>query len=85
MYSNDVIHLSQLQTKSSGDCVQMYYFWKKLCVDYKVSHLKMEPVVVITPAVEKPYVCEIADCSAVSFSYKMQQQHVPWTPSTKCS
>ncbi|XP_037707450.1 serine-rich adhesin for platelets isoform X5 [Drosophila subpulchrella] len=60
---------SELQTKSSGDCVQMYYFWKKLCVDYKVSHLKMEPVVVITPAVEKPYVCEIADCSA-SFSSK---------------
>ncbi|KAH8354356.1 hypothetical protein KR084_008994 [Drosophila pseudotakahashii] len=60
---------SELQTKSSGDCVQMYYFWKKLCVDYKVSHLKMEPVVVIAPAVEKPYVCEIADCSA-SFSSK---------------
>ncbi|XP_017058457.1 LOW QUALITY PROTEIN: serine-rich adhesin for platelets [Drosophila ficusphila] len=60
---------SELQTKSSGECVQMYYFWKKLCVDYKVSHLKMEPVVVITPAVEKPYVCEIADCSA-SFSSK---------------
>ncbi|KAH8294319.1 hypothetical protein KR054_010962 [Drosophila jambulina] len=60
---------SELLTKSSGECVQMYYFWKKLCVDYKVSHLKMEPVVVITPAVEKPYVCEIADCSA-SFSSK---------------
>nr|XP_044250129.1 serine-rich adhesin for platelets [Drosophila takahashii] len=60
---------SELQTKSSGDCVQIYYFWKKLCVDYKVSHLKMEPVVVIAPAVEKPYVCEIADCSA-SFSSK---------------
>ncbi|KAI8044486.1 hypothetical protein M5D96_000655 [Drosophila gunungcola] len=55
---------SELQTKTSGECVQMYYFWKKLCVDYKVSHLKMEPVVVIAPAVEKPYVCEIADCSA---------------------
>ncbi|XP_017122628.1 serine-rich adhesin for platelets isoform X2 [Drosophila elegans] len=60
---------SELQTKTSGECVQMYYFWKKLCVDYKVSHLKMEPVVVIAPAVEKPYVCEIADCSA-SFSSK---------------
>nr|NP_001262416.1 uncharacterized protein Dmel_CG16779, isoform B [Drosophila melanogaster]AGB95798.1 uncharacterized protein Dmel_CG16779, isoform B [Drosophila melanogaster] len=60
---------SELQTKSSGECVQMYYFWKKLCVDYKVTHLKMEPVVVIAPAVEKPYVCEIADCSA-SFSSK---------------
>ncbi|XP_043652819.1 mucin-5AC isoform X1 [Drosophila teissieri] len=60
---------SELQTKSSGECVQMYYFWKKLCVDYKVTHLKMEPVVVIAPPVEKPYVCEIADCSA-SFSSK---------------
>ncbi|XP_015038848.2 mucin-5AC isoform X1 [Drosophila pseudoobscura] len=60
---------SELRTKSSGECVQMYYFWKKLCVDYKVSHLKMEPVTHIVPAVEKPYVCEIADCSA-SFSSK---------------
>ncbi|KAH8382501.1 hypothetical protein KR009_003903 [Drosophila setifemur] len=60
---------SELRSKSSGECVQMYYFWKKLCVDYKVSHLKMEPVAVVTPPVEKPYVCEIADCSA-SFSSK---------------
>ncbi|SPP81307.1 serine-rich adhesin for platelets isoform X2 [Drosophila guanche] len=59
----------ELRTKSSGECVQMYYFWKKLCVDYKVSHLKMEPVTHIVPPVEKPYVCEIADCSA-SFSSK---------------
>ncbi|KAH8276720.1 hypothetical protein KR044_008212 [Drosophila immigrans] len=61
---------SELCTKTSGECVQMYYFWKKLCVDYKVSHLKMEPVVTSTPIVEqKPYVCEIAACSA-SFSSK---------------
>ncbi|KAH8271206.1 hypothetical protein KR018_001447 [Drosophila ironensis] len=60
---------SELLTKTSGDCVQMYYFWKKLCVDYKVSHLKMEPVPVSTPPVERPYVCEIPDCSA-SFSSK---------------
>ncbi|EDV93135.1 GH19137 [Drosophila grimshawi] len=61
---------SELLTKTSGECVQMYYFWKKLCVDYKVSHLKMEPVPPSTPVVEqKPYVCEIADCSA-SFSSK---------------
>ncbi|KAH8359524.1 hypothetical protein KR093_007360 [Drosophila rubida] len=61
---------SELCTKTSGECVQMYYFWKKLCVDYKVSHLKMEPVITSTPTVEqKPYVCEIAACSA-SFSSK---------------
>ncbi|XP_060650892.1 pneumococcal serine-rich repeat protein isoform X1 [Drosophila nasuta] len=61
---------SELCTKTSGECVQMYYFWKKLCVDYKVSHLKMEPVVTSNHAVEqKPYVCEIAACSA-SFSSK---------------
>ncbi|XP_017845321.1 serine-rich adhesin for platelets [Drosophila busckii] len=56
---------SELRSKSSRECVQMYYFWKKLCVDYKVSHLKMEPVTPITPPVDqKPYVCEIPDCSA---------------------
>jgi Myb-like DNA-binding domain/ELM2 domain len=25
--------------KTSGDCVQLYYFWKKLCNEYKSTHL----------------------------------------------
>lgn len=25
--------------KSAGDCVQLYYFWKKLCNEYKSTHL----------------------------------------------
>ncbi|XP_061397062.1 serine-rich adhesin for platelets-like [Musca vetustissima] len=61
----------ELGTKSTGECVQMYYFWKKLCVDYKVTHLKTEtpPQIQHHTADPKPYVCEIPDCSA-SFSSK---------------
>ncbi|XP_059217872.1 homeobox protein 5 isoform X2 [Stomoxys calcitrans] len=61
----------ELGTKSTGECVQMYYFWKKLCVDYKVTHLKTEtpPQTNHHAADPKPYVCEIPDCSA-SFSSK---------------
>ncbi|XP_028901416.2 mucin-5AC isoform X2 [Zeugodacus cucurbitae] len=54
----------ELGSKTTGECVHMYYFWKKLCVDYKVSHLKTEtppPPPVNDP---KPYVCEVPDCSA---------------------
>ncbi|XP_058974995.1 homeobox protein 5 isoform X2 [Musca domestica] len=56
----------ELTTKSTGECVQMYYFWKKLCVDYKVTHLKTETPPQIQPHTvdPKPYVCEIPDCSA---------------------
>ncbi|XP_075147544.1 uncharacterized protein LOC142221654 isoform X2 [Haematobia irritans] len=56
----------ELGTKSTGECVQMYYFWKKLCVDYKVTHLKAEtpPQTTHQTADPKPYVCEIPDCSA---------------------
>lgn len=32
-----------MTTKTSGDCVQLYYFWKKLSVDFKVIHLAEEP------------------------------------------
>ncbi|XP_049302928.1 serine-rich adhesin for platelets isoform X2 [Bactrocera dorsalis] len=59
----------ELGSKTTGECVHMYYFWKKLCVDYKVSHLKTEtppPPPVNDP---KPYVCEVPDCSA-SFTSK---------------
>lgn len=29
----------ELTTKTTGDCVQLYYFWKKLCNEYKSTHL----------------------------------------------
>lgn len=56
----------QLGSKTTGECVQMYYFWKKLCVDYKVTHLKTETPPQNHANDPKPYVCEIPDCSAVS-------------------
>ncbi|KAI8130966.1 Transcriptional-regulating factor 1 [Lucilia cuprina] len=59
----------ELGTKTTGECVQMYYFWKKLCVDYKVTHLKTETPPQTHANDPKPYVCEIPDCSA-SFSSK---------------
>lgn len=30
----------QIPNKSTLDCVQLYYFWKKLCINYKSLHLK---------------------------------------------
>lgn len=32
----------EIPTKTTGDCVQFYYFWKKLCVDYKCTHLNAD-------------------------------------------
>ncbi|XP_065372339.1 probable serine/threonine-protein kinase DDB_G0282963 isoform X1 [Calliphora vicina] len=54
----------ELGSKTTGECVQMYYFWKKLCVDYKVTHLKTETPPQNHANDPKPYVCEIPDCSA---------------------
>ncbi|XP_053945533.1 serine-rich adhesin for platelets isoform X4 [Anastrepha ludens] len=54
----------ELGSKTTGECVQMYYFWKKLCVDYKVSHLKTETPPPPPANDPKPYVCEVPDCSA---------------------
>lgn len=59
--------------------MQFYYFWKKLCVDYKCTQLDDEEIVpdeasvqqVTTPTTttnlqeHRPHVCEMPDCSAV--------------------
>lgn len=29
----------EILNKTTGDCVQLYYFWKKLCNEYKSTHL----------------------------------------------
>lgn len=29
----------EILNKTTGDCVQLYYFWKKLCKEYKSTHL----------------------------------------------
>lgn len=62
--------------------MQLYYFWKKLSVDYKVTHLggntdmaidsgSSTPAVVNAAPVHHPevraHVCEMPDCSAVSY------------------
>ncbi|XP_058812874.1 serine-rich adhesin for platelets isoform X2 [Topomyia yanbarensis] len=41
LYGKDFFRIATelLPEKSTGDCVQLYYFWKKLCVDYKTTHL----------------------------------------------
>lgn len=76
----------EIPTKTTGDCVQFYYFWKKLCVDYKCTHLNAEQTVqeinssssstatasgtapiAVTQQEIRPHVCEMPDCSAVSF------------------
>jgi hypothetical protein len=39
-YGKDFFRIAQdLAGKSTADCVQLYYFWKKLCHDYKTAHL----------------------------------------------
>ncbi|XP_053685909.1 serine-rich adhesin for platelets [Sabethes cyaneus] len=41
LYGKDFFRIASelLPAKSTDDCVQLYYFWKKLCVDYKTTHL----------------------------------------------
>lgn len=67
----------QIATKTTSDCVQLYYFWKKLSVDYKVTHVgghetaaeatSPKATTSGTHAAElRAHVCEMPDCSAVS-------------------
>ena len=42
-YGKDFYRISKdIPNKSSGDCVQLYYFWKKLCNEYKTTHLPLQ-------------------------------------------
>lgn len=42
-YGKDFYKIAkEIPTKTTGDCVQFYYFWKKLCVDYKFTHLNVD-------------------------------------------
>lgn len=39
-YGKDFYKIAkEISDKTTGDCVQLYYFWKKLCIDYKKTHL----------------------------------------------
>lgn len=39
-YGKDFSSISRnILNKTTGDCVQLYYFWKKLCNEYKSTHL----------------------------------------------
>ncbi|KAL5283952.1 TRERF1 family protein [Megaselia abdita] len=78
-YGKDFYKISkEITTKTIKDCIQLYYFWKKICGDYKTTHLKRE---VETDnhqpcgssssvfAEPRPFLCEMPDCSA-SFTSK---------------
>ncbi|XP_062563525.1 mucin-4 isoform X2 [Armigeres subalbatus] len=41
LYGKDFCRIAGelLPGKTTADCIQLYYFWKKLCVDYKTTHL----------------------------------------------
>lgn len=39
-YGKDFYRIAKdINNKTTGDCVQLYYFWKKLCNEYKSTHL----------------------------------------------
>lgn len=39
-YGKDFASIARnILNKTAGDCVQLYYFWKKLCNEYKSTHL----------------------------------------------
>ncbi|CRL07661.1 CLUMA_CG020620, isoform A [Clunio marinus] len=39
-YGKDFSSISRdVESKTTADCVQLYYFWKKLCNEYKSTHL----------------------------------------------
>ncbi|XP_031619520.1 uncharacterized protein LOC116338427 isoform X2 [Contarinia nasturtii] len=67
----------EIPSKTTGDCVQFYYFWKKLCVHYKSTHLSSElfnsadgnSINATNQQEARPHVCEMPDCSA-SFTSK---------------
>lgn len=61
--------------------MQFYYFWKKLSVHYKSTHLNSElnatdgNLTAITNQQEaRPHVCEMPDCSAVSIKIKTNKR-----------
>lgn len=63
----------KIPSKTTGNCVQFYYFWKKLCVHYKSTHLSSEfnssdanSSNATNQQEARPHVCEMPDCSAVS-------------------
>ncbi|EAT40251.1 AAEL007995-PA, partial [Aedes aegypti] len=69
LYGKDFYRIASelLPGKATADCVQLYYFWKKLCVDYKTTHLLQHGDNSMNDV--RPHVCEVPDCSA-SFSSK---------------
>lgn len=41
-YGKDFYRISKdIPNKTTGDCIQLYYFWKKLCNEYKTTHLPL--------------------------------------------
>jgi hypothetical protein len=44
-YGKDFYRISKdIPNKTTGDCIQLYYFWKKLCNEYKTTHLPLTTV-----------------------------------------
>ncbi|XP_070503987.1 uncharacterized protein [Chironomus tepperi] len=43
IYGKDFTSIARgILNKTTGDCVQLYYFWKKLCNEYKSTHLPQQ-------------------------------------------
>lgn len=59
----------QIENKTTSDCVQLYYFWKKLSIDYKVTNqVGNEAPVSVTPNTTTAVVAKTATTAASNHS-----------------
>ncbi|XP_037913271.1 serine-rich adhesin for platelets isoform X2 [Hermetia illucens] len=76
-YGKDFYRIAcEVEGKTTSDCIQLYYLWKKLCPEYKNLILKQELAdhdeastsssthATQSPPENRPHVCEMPDCSA---------------------
>lgn len=76
---------SQIRSKTTGECVQFYYFWKKIRIDPRRTHLNKtnlksidddaNSTITTTTSLSsgqqesRIYVCDRPNCSAVSVPF----------------
>ncbi|KAH9636448.1 hypothetical protein HF086_006263 [Spodoptera exigua] len=76
-YDKDFYRISQLiRTKDSKQCIQFYYFWKKLTKDYKLLYLRswaMDQQVSSQGSVGQISATQAASCTAPTSSFDTEE------------